>query len=169
MTKEVLTLSKLPTQEQLDILTPRIRQMQRVCYDVTGGGTGLGDLLVERFGEWNPDEHKYGKVELCQFTNALKLDVFPKLRVAFDQRLLGIPVSRVIREDLHSMHRVAMNNGGITYRAPHTSDGHADRCTALALAVKAASYGFGGTGTFKRVPGRHSAALASRRERTVVG
>jgi phage FluMu gp28-like protein len=26
----------------------------------------------------------------------------------------------------------------VTYRAPHTADGHADRCTALALANRAA-------------------------------
>ncbi|HEY3915864.1 MAG TPA: hypothetical protein VGN61_15355, partial [Verrucomicrobiae bacterium] len=28
-------------------------------------------------------------------------------------------------------------NGTISYRASHTPDGHADRCTALALAVRA--------------------------------
>ena len=37
------------------------------------------------------------------------------------------------------MNRVTSASGQITYRAAHTPDGHADRCTALALAVRAAS------------------------------
>jgi hypothetical protein len=43
----------------------------------------------------------------------------------------------VIREDLHSVQRVATATG-VTYRAAHTGDGHADHATALALAVRAA-------------------------------
>jgi phage FluMu gp28-like protein len=35
------------------------------------------------------------------------------------------------------MNRVTNSSGQITYRAAHTPDGHADRCTALALAVRA--------------------------------
>jgi len=66
-----------------------------------------------------------------------KVEMFSKLRMAFENVRLSIPVSRVIREDLHSVHRVALPSGSVTYRAPHTEDGHADRCTALALAVRA--------------------------------
>ncbi len=142
LTKEVLTLARVDTQTQLEALRPRIRKAARVCFDYTGPGTGLGDLLVdpkEGFGEYNPDKHRFGKVELCTFSNQLKVDIFPKLRMAFDQKTLGIPTNRVIREDLHSMSRVALSGGGVTYRAPHTDDGHADRCTALALAVRAAA------------------------------
>ncbi len=140
MTREVICLSKLSTTVQFEILKPRVARAVRTCFDATGGGTGLGDLMVEAFGEWKPEEHKTGRVELCNFTNALKLEIFPRLRTAFDQKLVGIPVSRVIREDLHSVHRVALSGGGVTYRAPHTPDGHADRATALALAVRAASF-----------------------------
>jgi phage FluMu gp28-like protein len=43
----------------------------------------------------------------------------------------------LIREDLHSLNRVSTPTGQITYRAPHSADGHADRCTALALALRA--------------------------------
>jgi phage FluMu gp28-like protein len=141
MTKEVLELARMSTPEQLEVLRPRLRRATRVCLDYTGPGIGLGDLMVapkEGFGEYNPEEHKFGKVELCQFTNKLKLEIFPSLRVAFEQKLLGIPVSRVIREDLHSVSRVATAGGGVTYKAPHTKDGHADRCTALALCMRAA-------------------------------
>ena len=137
MTREVLELRALPTHEQFAILTPRIKAARRVCFDYTGPGIGLGDELVRAFGEWKPSEHKFGKVELCTFTNQLKCEIFPALRAKADKRQFGIPVSREIREDLHSMSRVVTPNGSTTYKAPHTADGHADRCTAAALSIRA--------------------------------
>jgi phage FluMu gp28-like protein len=50
-----------------------------------------------------------------------------------------IPVSRAVREDLHSLARVVTAAGNISYRAQYTPDGHADRAMALALALRAAS------------------------------
>lgn len=139
MTREVLELEKMPTHLQLEILRPRIAKASRVCFDYTGPGIGLGDLLVRDFGEWNPEAHKFGKVELCTFTNTFKCEIFPAIRNEADRRMIGIPASRTIREDLHSMSRVVTPSGNVTYRAPHTEDGHADRCTALALGNRAAS------------------------------
>jgi phage FluMu gp28-like protein len=136
-TVEVLELDRMSTPAQVEMLRPRIRQARRVCLDYTGAGIGLGDYLVREFGEWNPDRHKFGRIELCAFTNAFKVEVFSKLRMAFERRALRVPVSRAIREDLHLINRVISAGGQITYRAAHTPDGHADRCTALALAVRA--------------------------------
>jgi hypothetical protein len=34
-----------------------------------------------------------------------------------------------------------VSNGSFNYEAPRTAQGHSDRCTALALAVRAASFG----------------------------
>lgn len=144
LTKEVLELGKMSTDRQLTELRPRLRRCRRACFDYTGPGTGLGDLLVKEFGEWDPQKDKFGRVELCTFTQEFKQDIFPKLRIAFDQRTLGVPASRTIREDLHSVQRVVTPGGNVSYRAPHSADGHADRCTALALAVRAASRGGGG-------------------------
>jgi phage FluMu gp28-like protein len=138
MTREVLTLAKMPTPEQVELLRLRIRPARRVCLDYTGPGVGMGDYLVKEFGEYNPERHQLGKIELCTFTNDLKNDIFPKLRMAFEARNLGIPVSRVIREDLHSVYRITTPSGNITYKAPNTDDSHADRCTGLALAYRAA-------------------------------
>ena len=129
----------------MGILRPRIRQCQRVCLDYTGPGVGLGDYLVKEFRPYEPEKHKFGKIELCHFSNTLKVDIFSKLRMAFEKRALRVPVSRVIREDLHSLNRVSTATGQITYRAPHSADGHADRCTALALALRASVGGGGGT------------------------
>jgi phage FluMu gp28-like protein len=94
---------------------------------------------VKEFGEWNPGSHRTGKIELCQFTTQLKGELFPRLRSALERKELLIPASREIREDLHSIQRVVSTNGQITYRSSQSGDGHSDRCTALALALRAAS------------------------------
>jgi phage FluMu gp28-like protein len=138
-TVEVLELDRMSTPAQVELFRPRIRQARRVCLDYTGAGIGLGDYLVKEFGEWNPSQHKFGKIELCAFSNSLKVEIFSKLRMAFERRGLRVPVNRTIREDLHLINRVTSPSGQITYRAAHTPDGHADRCTALALAVRAGS------------------------------
>jgi len=140
-TVEVLEMDRVPTPEQVEQLRFRLRPVRRVCLDYTGAGIGLGDYLAREFGEWDPARHKFGKIELCNFGNALKLEIFSKLRMAFDRRGVRVPVSRAIREDLHSVTRACTATGQITYRAPHNADGHADRCTALALALRAAGDG----------------------------
>jgi len=138
---EVLEMERTSTPDQVERLRPRLRQARRVCLDYTGPGIGLGDYLAAEFGEWNPAQHKFGKIELCNFSNALKLEIFSKLRMAFEKRALRVPVSRLIREDLHSVNRVSSPAGQISYRAPQSADGHADRCAALALALRAAGEG----------------------------
>ena len=152
-TVEVLELSRTPTPEQVEWLRPRLRQVRRVCLDYTGAGIGLGDYLAKEFGEYDYARHRFGKIELCHFTNTLKLEMFSKLRMAFEKRGVRVPISRVIREDLHSINRVSSPTGQITYRAPHNADGHADRCTALALALRAAGQG-GGRSCMESVPRR---------------
>jgi len=138
-TREVVELRGMSTPDQVDLMRHRLKLCQRVAVDYTGPGIGLGDLLVKEFGRWQPEKHSFGKVDLVTFTNAEKLKLFPALRVAFEQRRVRVPVNRLIREDLHSMQRVTTTGGNVTYRAPHTADGHADRCTALALALRAGS------------------------------
>jgi phage FluMu gp28-like protein len=136
-TIEVLELAKMSTPEQIEILRPRLKRARRVCLDYTGAGIGMGDYLAQEFKEWNPEKHLYGKIELFTFSNTLKVEIFSKLRMAFEKRSVRIPISRSVREDLHSINRVTTASGGVTYRAPHSADGHADRCTALALALRA--------------------------------
>lgn len=141
VTREVVTIQNTPTPQQLEILWPRLQRCNRICLDATGAGVGLGDYLVQRCGEWIPSSHgsgSRGRVELCQFSTALKAELFPRLRTAFEQRVLRIPISREIREDLHAIQRSVTQNGTIAYRAPQSADGHSDRTTALALALRAA-------------------------------
>lgn len=137
-TREVLVLRDIDSPAQEAILRTRIAAARRVCFDYTGPGIGLGDYLVKQFGAYKPESHEFGKLELCTFTAKFKREIFPKLRKAFvAPTRLRIPVSQAIREDLHAMEQI-IHNGEYTYSAPHTKEGHSDRCTALALAVRAA-------------------------------
>jgi len=143
-TREILLLRNMPTPVQEQILAKRIARAQRVCFDYTGPGIGLGDYLVKSFGQWKPDDHELlGKIELCTFTTGFKREIFPRLRRTFEAPTkLRIPISTALREDLHAMRQI-VRNGEYTYSAPRTAEGHSDRCTALALARRAAGSGGG--------------------------
>jgi phage FluMu gp28-like protein len=139
--REILRLHGTATQDQMEILRMRIRAARRTCFDYTGPGVGLGDLMVQDSGEWDPEKHKFGKVELCTFTPALKREIFPKLRKRFEAPTkIRVPISRKHREDLHAMQQI-VTGGQYNYWAPRTKEGHSDDCTALALANRAASSG----------------------------
>ena len=136
-TREVLVLRNMPMPQQWELLQPRLRTAVKTCLDYTGIGVGLGDTAIAKFGAHNPAAHKFGRIEPCTFTPKLKRELFPHLRRAFEApTTLRIPITIEIREDLHAMQQV-VRNGEYDYYAPRTKDGHSDRCTALALAVRA--------------------------------
>lgn len=144
-TREVLELRGMSSPDQQAVLANRFKRADRVCFDYTGPGIGLGDYLVDPrsggFSEYDPADHKFGKVELCTFTVPFKREIFPKLRRAFESPVkIRVPVSIAVREDLHAMKQI-VKNGEYTYAAPRTAEGHSDRCTALALALRAAGSG----------------------------
>jgi phage FluMu gp28-like protein len=119
------------------MLDKRIQRASRVCFDYTGPGIGLGDYLVRKHGEWNPEQHKFGKIELCTFTAGFKREIFPRMRRAFEAPTkVRIPISIAVREDLHAMKQI-VRGGEYSYSAPRTAEGHSDRCTGLALAWRA--------------------------------
>jgi len=139
-TREVLVLDKMSTPNQNAILAQRIKASRRTALDYTGPGIGFGDYAVKDAGmsEWKPEEHHFGKVELFTFTPKSKRLLFPTLRRKFEAPCrIRVPISRKVREDLHAMQQV-VNKGEYSYWAPRTREGHSDRCTALALAVRAA-------------------------------
>lgn len=143
-TREVLVLRNVASPEQEKILAKRIAGAQRVCFDYTGPGIGLGDYLVKTHGQYKPEHHEFGKVELCVFTPAFKRLIFPRLRKVFAAPTkLRIPISTTIREDLHEMQQI-ITNGEYNYWSKRTREGHSDRCTGLALAVRAAGESQGG-------------------------
>lgn len=137
-TREVLVLKNTDTPDQNRILSSRIKRSARTCLDYTGPGIGFGDYAAKEHGEYSPGEHKFGKVAKVTFSVKTKREMFPLLRRKFEApTTVRVPISRVVREDLHAMQQVVMN-GEYNYWAARTKEGHSDRCTALALAVRAA-------------------------------
>jgi len=140
-TREVLVLRGMSTPDQQAALDRRIRAARRVAFDYTGPGIGLGDYLAKDHGVYDPAKHEFGKLELCTFTVGFKRELFPRLRRAFEAPVkLRIPVDVEVREDLHEMQQI-VRNGEYNYAARRTAEGHSDRCTALALAWRAAASG----------------------------
>lgn len=164
-TREILVLRGVSTPDQEQMLSVRIKAARKVSFDYTGPGIGLGDYLVKHHGQWDPDNHKFGKVELCTFTAGFKRQIFPKLRRAFEAPTkVRVPINIELREDLHAMKQI-VRNGEYTYAAPRTAEGHSDRCTAMALAVRAADGArepfrmASGSGSSARVLGRRQKGL----------
>ena len=124
-TREVLALRNTPYHLQEELLADRINKASFAAIDSTGIGNAISESLANRF--------EY-KLEQCTFTQGFKAKIFPGLRRAFQERTLRVPRDSAIREDLHSVNEVTTPGGNKQYRALRKADGHADRCTALALA-----------------------------------
>lgn len=124
-TREVLALRDTPYHLQEELLSERINKASYAAIDSTGIGNALSESLANRF--------EY-KLEQCNFTQGFKAKIFPGLRRSFQARALRVPRDPAIREDLHSVNEVTTPGGNKQYRALRRADGHADRCTALALA-----------------------------------
>ena len=145
-TREVIVLRDMNTRDQNEILASRIKASRRTALDYTGPGIGFGDYAMKEggIGEWKPDEHKFRTVELFTFTPKSKRLLFPTLRRKFEAPCrVRIPISRMVREDLHAMQQV-VKAGEYSYWAQKTREGHSDRCTALALAIRAAGESMAG-------------------------
>ena len=70
------------------------------------------------------------------FTNKSKEEMAFNLRTNFEDKSVFIPTDHDIREDLHSIRRVATKAGNIRFDAETAEvNGHADRFWALALAL----------------------------------
>jgi phage FluMu gp28-like protein len=156
-TREVRVLERVPFADQLQAIRRLVaaRRLVRCCIDATGIGAMLAEELARAEGA--------SRVEQCQFTAALKQELYPPLRRAFEDRLLRIPVSREIREDLHGLQKVTSQSGAVHYLADRTEAGHSDRATALALALRAASAER--PGSFIRIAGGRWAAASAMRQR----
>lgn len=131
-TREVSELSGASFAEQdriLDRLVSRCRP-RRICMDQTG----LGEKPVE------DAQRRYGRsrVEGVRFTQAAKQELALTLRRHLENRQVRIPDRPEIIEDLHQVRRSVTASGTIRFEASRSSDGHADRFWALALALAAA-------------------------------
>jgi phage FluMu gp28-like protein len=103
--------------------------------------TGIGAFPAERMAK----RHGVSKVEPVTFTLQSKEELATHMYTLFAERRLRIPKTKLpaspnespdkLREDIASIARIITPAGNVKYDAPHTSEGHADRAWALALAL----------------------------------
>ncbi|MCC5807584.1 MAG: terminase family protein [Opitutales bacterium] len=127
-TREVLVLERTPYHEQEEILAPRIDRARHTCIDTNG----IGDQIAETFQRKHPD-----RVTRFNVTNTSKNQIFTRLKKHLGAGTFWIPPDKTLRDDLNSVHRIVTKAGVVKFTARHTSDGHADRANAAALATEA--------------------------------
>lgn len=138
VTRSVDVLRNMDTLSQERIISAMAERATAIAVDYTGPGIGLGDMLASRHGLYDPAHHRFGKVELCNFSLPFKREIFPAMRRMFEAPVrIRVPQSGEIENDLHDMRQSVTPSGEITYAAPRSSEGHADRCCALALCIRA--------------------------------
>lgn len=158
-TREILTLQNTPFREQFELLGHRIATATACAIDATGIGAMLAEELGRVYGSY--------RVEECTFTGAFKSEIMTNLRRTVEDKAVRIPINRTVREDLHSLQKITTASGAIRYAAPSTDDGHADRATALALALYRAQQTTGDLMPH-RLPLTHN-PRAQRRQRSLIG
>ena len=128
-TVRVLENVNFTAQEQLLASVMQDRSVRRLGIDSTGIGAMLAERLVQRFGH---------RVEAVHFTQAVKSDLAMPLLRLFQDKLIRIPASSEIREDLHKVRKIVTASNNVRLEADRDTGGHADRFWALALACHAA-------------------------------
>lgn len=129
--REVIELPKAKFSEQdaeLDRIINTYNPV-KVCMDQTGMGEKPVEDAINKYGEH--------RIEGIQFTIAAKISIAGQVRKNFEDKTLRIPDTRKIRDDIHSVKRIATAGGNFRFDAADTKIGHADRFWALALAIHA--------------------------------
>jgi phage FluMu gp28-like protein len=130
-TRAVRVLDNVNFTAQEQLLTTFLQNpaVRRLCIDSTGIGAMLAERLAMRF------RHR---VEPVHFTAAVKSDLAMPLLRLFQDKLIRIPSSPEIREDLHKVRKIVTTSNNVRLEADRDAGGHADRFWALALACHAA-------------------------------
>jgi phage FluMu gp28-like protein len=145
-TREILVLENTPFPEQEAILAERVARARYIAIDSTGMGGPISEHLAKRLGDY--------KLEAVNFTNDRKRKLFSRAKKAFQSQKVRIPANSKLRDDLASIQRIVTPQGLVKFIAARTRDGHADRATALALALHAAEKQPEGIGLSERSPAR---------------
>jgi len=132
VTRAIIVLRKVHFQMQEDFIGSVIikTNASRVCIDSTGIGAQLAENLSNKFGSY--------RVEPVEFTAKVKNDLATRTLRKFQDRLIRIPVSQSLRNDLHSIKKTTTVAGNVRFDAERTKDGHADRFWAMSLSFMAA-------------------------------
>ena len=103
--------------------------MQRLAIDQSGLGMQLAEQLERKHGSY---------VEPITMTAPVKESLASRILAVFHRGDVSIPDHRPLIDDLHSIQRTVTLSGNVRYAAPREAGSHADRWTALALALQAA-------------------------------
>ncbi len=126
---ETLQRASFDEQEQLLDSLLGIPSLRHACIDQTG----IGRQFVERA------QKRSFRVEGVTFTAALKETLAYGLKSVIERRKLRIPNDPKLVDDLRSVQQIVGSGTHCRFDAEHSSNGHADRFWALALAVYAAT------------------------------
>lgn len=143
VTRDVLVLRELDTEDQIEAVKTRMDKCVRVCVDYSGPGRGFGDMAVRRWGEYDADPKKFlsGKVEKFTFTEPSKRELFTPFRLCFGKVCTFlIPHVDWIRQDFHGV-QMLLKGKDYVFWAPRMSGGHSDGACAAALCRRASSFG----------------------------
>ena len=124
-------LNQAPFHEQFELLESviKLRGLRRLVIDQSGLGMQQAEQLVDQYSSC---------VEPVTITAPMKESLASRILANFQRGDIAIPDHRPLLEDLHSMQRTITIAGNVRYAAPRESGSHADRWTALALAIHAA-------------------------------
>ena len=125
-----LEQSKYKAQEMA--INDHMARIASLHIDTNGIGDNLGETARNRWGS---------KITKVSLTGDMSRLLAAETKRVFEEKEILIADDEKLRSDLHSITRSYTNHGRITYDAPHTKDGHADRFWALALALNAARGG----------------------------
>lgn len=149
--RELRAERDMPFSKQRDVVRDLVGRYRPVRVSVDQ--TGMGEAVVEQL----QDDHGPFRIEGVLMTGPRRLDVATALREAMEDRRLRIPENDDLRRDLHSVRAEAGPTGAPRLIADDSSDGHADRFWACALACAAAA---GAAGPFEAwTDGHRFAAL----------
>jgi hypothetical protein len=150
VTEGVITQRKTQFSKQFDTIEALVALpgFAGMAIDATYNPQTAEDA-VNAFGMWKRDAHgditekvdPRSQIQPVIFTSPVKRQVTQFWIKACQDRRLRIPRSEDVLMDFFSVKRVVSTKGVVTYQAPFTADGHADRASACSLAVWASRQG----------------------------
>lgn len=125
------TIHNVEFAEQESIISGIIRNTNPVKVSIDA--TGIGAMLAENL------HRQFKQVEEVKFTAEIKQTIFNQTKARMSDGTLKLPPMRDdICNDFAKIRRVVSPSGNLTYSASRDESGHADKATAIALAVYAA-------------------------------
>ncbi|NUQ47346.1 MAG: hypothetical protein HUU22_15080 [Phycisphaerae bacterium] len=126
-----LELRQAPFDEQERMVETVLAHVnvRRLCVDASGLGLQLSERLGQRYGS---------RIEPVTLSLPVKEDLAARMLRVFQCGELTIPDDATLLADLHSVERQVTAAGNVRYAAARNDGSHADRFTALALALHAA-------------------------------